>query len=834
MTGGRFDFDDGGTYCGGWEDGKAHGHGICTGPKGQGEYAGSWSHGFEVAGGYTWPSGNTYLGYWAQGKRHGLGVETKGRWMYRGEWSHGFKGRYGVRQSLSTFSTLTSSAAVGIQDTENEKETKKVVGTYQGQWTGGMRHGYGVRQSVPYGMATVIRSPLRTSLASLRSEQSNGTVLHDITADSPAGTRGGFVLNFHSDVEAMGIKKKGGLFRRGSLLGSIKLRKSESRSSISSKRSSVRSDAAMSRISSSDANSTISFGDGDCDYCPMEDHVDATTTETYMGEWKNDKRSALKGTYQGQWTGGMRHGYGVRQSVPYGMATVIRSPLRTSLASLRSEQSNGTVLHDITADSPAGTRGGFVLNFHSDVEAMGIKKKGGLFRRGSLLGSIKLRKSESRSSISSKRSSVRSDAAMSRISSSDANSTISFGDGDCDYCPMEDHVDATTTETYMGEWKNDKRSGFGVSERSNGMKYEGEWLNNRRHGYGCTMFPDGTKEEGKYKNNVLVRGIRKQLIPIRNTKTREKVDRAIEGAQRAAAMARTKVEIATSRTAHARAKADAADQAAQSARQECDIARAVARELSPNFYQPGPDYIKQKFQEGMEVKEKTEEKVQEKPTTPKESPHFYRKGTTPPRTPEASPRHSPPLPSEPSPSKHLKRQSSTSGARLNQEKKLLATENITATVNKPLYSKAPVKEDVAVKHQSKFSAHHNPISTENGELHGHYHGYYVKMNPTVLPQELREEDDEYVNPLPSTLARIPPSQKPSPARSGGKPDAKENKPDTKVKKPEIAAPKNPANNESSSAVEKEVANSSGPNSVMIALVMLLNIGLAILFVHFLT
>lgn len=243
----------------------------------------------------------------------------------------------------------------------------------------------------------------------------------------------------------------------------------------------------------------------------------------------------------------MRHGYGVRQSVPYGMATVIRSPLRTSLASLRSEQSNGTVLHDVTSDSPAGTRGGFVLNFHSDPESMGIKKKGGLFRRGSLLGSIKLRKSESRSSISSKRSSVRSDAAMSRISSSDANSTISFGDGDCDYCPVEDHVDATTTETYMGEWKNDKRSGFGISERSNGMKYEGEWLNNRRHGYGCTMFPDGTKEEGKYKNNVLVRGIRKQLIPIRNTKTREKVDRAIEGAQRAAAMARTKVEIATSR-----------------------------------------------------------------------------------------------------------------------------------------------------------------------------------------------------------------------------------------------------------------------------------------------
>ncbi|XP_009978900.1 PREDICTED: junctophilin-1-like [Tauraco erythrolophus] len=235
----------------------------------------------------------------------------------------------------------------------------------------------------------------------------------------------------------------------------------------------------------------------------------------------------------------------------------------------------------------------------------------------------------------------------------------------------------------------------------------------------------------------------------------------------------------------------------------------------------------------MEVKEKSEEKVQEKPPTPKESPHFYRKGTTPPRTPEASPRHSPPLSSEPSPSQQQKKQSSTSGARLSQDKKLLATENITPTINKPLYSKAAMKEEVAGKHQPKFSAHHNPISTENGELHGHYHGYYVKMNPTVLPQELREED-EYVNPSASTLARIPPSQKPSPARSGGKPDAKENKPDTKIKKPEFAAPKNPANNEAHSAVEKAVENSSGPNSVMIALVMLLNIGLAILFVHFLT
>lgn len=118
-TGGRFNFDDGGSYCGGWEDGKAHGHGICTGPKGQGEYCGSWAHGFELLGVYTWPSGNTYQGTWAQGKRHGLGVENKGRWVYKGEWTHGFKGRYGLRESTGT------------------------SGKYEGTWNNGLQDGYG-------------------------------------------------------------------------------------------------------------------------------------------------------------------------------------------------------------------------------------------------------------------------------------------------------------------------------------------------------------------------------------------------------------------------------------------------------------------------------------------------------------------------------------------------------------------------------------------------------------------------------------------------------------------------------------------------------------------
>ncbi|XP_041658950.1 junctophilin-1-like [Cheilinus undulatus] len=678
MTGGRFDFDDGGTYCGGWEDGKAHGHGVCTGPKGQGEYAGSWNSGFELVGVYTWPSGNLYQGYWAQGKRHGLGVETKGRWIYRGEWTHGFKGRYGVRQSLNT------------------------PARYEGTWSNGLQDGYGVE----------------------------------------------------------------------------------------------------------------TYGDG--------------------------------GTYQGQWTGGMRHGYGVRQSVPYGMASVVRSPLRTSLASLRSEQSNGTVLRDSLSDSPAGTRGGFVLNFHSDGE--GSEKKKGLFRRGSLFGSLqRLRKSDSRSSISSKRSSAHSDTTMSRISSSDANSTISFGDGDAgdDYLPLEDNVDATTTESYMGEWKNDKRCGFGVSERTNGMKYEGEWLNNKRHGYGCTIFPDGTKEEGKYKNNVLARGIRKGLIPLKNTKTKQKVDRAIEGAVRAAAIARTKVEIAISRTSHARAKGDAADQAAQLANQDSDIARAVARELSPSFHQPGPDYIRQKYNEPVEVKEVVEEKKEKSPSG---SPHFYRKGTTPTQSPSQSPGSSPP----PSPTAGKKSffssKTPASIALAAKENKAPTAESLAAGITKAA-SKLSLRQEVRQQEAPPAAKPAAPTTTSsqpsNGQIHSQYHGYYVKADVKVPPPEdpIGLEEDFH----PSSLARLPPpakqilapAPKPLPARSPSPAPPKEPAKAAETAKPkrvESIKPKSLAETKKASMeiVPEIIEEESGPNSILVALVMLLNVGLAIIFVHFLT
>ena len=46
-------------------------------------------------------------------------------------------------------------------------------------------------------------------------------------------------------------------------------------------------------------------------------------------------------------------------------------------------------------------------------------------------------------------------------------------------------------ERYYGEWKGDRRTGYGVAERSDGLRYEGEWASNRKHGYGVTTLQDG-------------------------------------------------------------------------------------------------------------------------------------------------------------------------------------------------------------------------------------------------------------------------------------------------------------------------------------------------------
>jgi junctophilin len=115
-------------------------------------------------------------------------------------------------------------------------------------------------------------------------------------------------------------------------------------------------------------------------------------------------------------------------------------------------------------------------------------------------------------------------------------------------------------------------------------RYEGEWFANKKYGYGVTTFRDGTKEEGKYKNNVLITSQKKKhLFLIRSAKFRERIDAAVDSAQRASKYALQKADIAISRTATARGKAEAADVAADHARVDSEVAIQTAREFAPDF-----------------------------------------------------------------------------------------------------------------------------------------------------------------------------------------------------------------------------------------------------------
>lgn len=106
---GRFDFEDGGCYIGQWQDGRAHGHGLATGPNGVGEFSGQWIAGYEHSGVYVWPNGHIYAGNWSRGRRHGFGAQIKGKWIYQGRFTMGTCGPFGIKTAVNSQATYEGS-----------------------------------------------------------------------------------------------------------------------------------------------------------------------------------------------------------------------------------------------------------------------------------------------------------------------------------------------------------------------------------------------------------------------------------------------------------------------------------------------------------------------------------------------------------------------------------------------------------------------------------------------------------------------------------------------------------------------------------------------------
>uniref|UniRef100_A0A914XT43 Junctophilin n=1 Tax=Panagrolaimus superbus TaxID=310955 RepID=A0A914XT43_9BILA len=331
-----------------------------------------------------------------------------------------------------------------------------------------------------------------------------------------------------------------------------------------------------------------------------------TITANYMGTWSagfNDGYGTETypdgGTYVGQWQRSMRHGYGIRRSAAYHTALKQKprsSQRNASLSSLRSvfEEDPAEKPTKDKTDTPecVDGRAGFVLRARSDAPA---KRRRSLSERSlamkrSILSNLRIKKQHSTGDIHQKvtsmTGSLRSSGSLVSCTSDDSehqrNLHAEMGE------PPEERIEPGVIETYKGEWKNDQRSGFGICDRSDGLKYVGEWLANRKNGYGITYFKDGTKEEGRYKNNVLVSSTRrKALLFVRNSRMREKIEASVEAATRASSIASQKADIASSRTQTAAERADAAETMASRAKGDCDVARITASQFDPSFIQPG-------------------------------------------------------------------------------------------------------------------------------------------------------------------------------------------------------------------------------------------------------
>lgn len=270
-----------------------------------------------------------------------------------------------------------------------------------------------------------------------------------------------------------------------------------------------------------------------------------------------------------------------------------------------------------------------------------------------------------------------------------------------------------------------------------------------------------------------------------------------------------------------------------------------------------------------EIKEeapKEEEKEKEKPS----GNPFYRRGTTPSHSPAQSPTpsppHSPQQSQAPNPSasrkiskdsssiaRKISKDSSSVARKISKEERASIVAEITKVSTPPPVPAIKLQDVPPPKPPKAPEPLPKPASTGNGQLHAAYHSYYVKPMARLPPPE--EPEDEEPEMTQSSLARMPPPPKmvraPTP------------KPEPKIRKQGSIKPKSLAETKKASIdmADETIAEESvsvlfiltdvcfmdycwncyivflftqAPNSILVAMVMLLNIGLAIIFVHFLT
>ncbi|MEQ2180449.1 hypothetical protein GOODEAATRI_001323 [Goodea atripinnis] len=273
------------------------------------------------------------------------------------------------------------------------------------------------------------------------------------------------------------------------------------------------------------------------------------------------------------------------------------------------------------------------------------------------------------------------------------------------------------------------------------------------------------------------------------------------------------------RTAHAKGKSDGAEQAAQASNSESSIARLVAKELSPSFYQPGPEYLKKRvLLEAVEDSENPDTEMHE-PLLAEEEPLLADEEPlpTPPESPllnelaSLMPGSSPARTPSPSPAIINKEDPKLLGPRGWTEDKSIKGGGIKGGL-KP--SSAPSSRPTT----PSVSAAAPPTAAP--EIGAASSSRQPSRSPSRLSNKIEQGSDLEIKPLQKFDSEAKPA----------------------IPVPEtnslISADEEEASLPAASVVPKAVTPEpkapEGPNTIMVCMVILLNIGLAILFVHILS
>jgi hypothetical protein len=64
-------------------------------------------------------------------------------------------------------------------------------------------------------------------------------------------------------------------------------------------------------------------------------------------------------------------------------------------------------------------------------------------------------------------------------------------------------LEKSTTGTYTGSYKNDKKDGRGEFRWANGELFSGEWSQGKKHGVGMWISPEGDSYMGEWKRGIV-------------------------------------------------------------------------------------------------------------------------------------------------------------------------------------------------------------------------------------------------------------------------------------------------------------------------------------------